>query len=93
MHGICRPVVYMARSVLACTTLVRRILTLLIRAYLLLLVLALQAGVEVLRDSVLPSLTDASAQHSRPQDFPLGFETGGEPQGDNLPKPCRVLRA
>lgn len=38
----------------------------------------LQAAVEVLRDSVLPSLTDASAQQSRPQEFPLGFETGGE---------------
>jgi hypothetical protein len=45
---------------------------------LLLLLLALQAAVDVLRDSVLPSLTDASAQHSRLQDFPLGFETGGE---------------
>jgi hypothetical protein len=43
-----------------------------------LLLLLLQAAVELLRDSVLPSLTDASAQHSRPQDFPLGFQTGGE---------------
>lgn len=42
-----------------------------------------QAAKEVLRDSVLPSLTDASVQHalssSTLDTHLLGFETGGEP--------------
>ncbi|KAF6261188.1 putative carnitine deficiency-associated protein-domain-containing protein [Scenedesmus sp. NREL 46B-D3] len=50
----------------------------------------LQAAVEVLRDSVLPSLTDASAQQSRPQEFPLGFETG-DPAVDSLAMLLRIL--
>lgn len=50
----------------------------------------LQTAVEVLRDCVLPSLTDASAQHSRPQDFPLGFHTG-DAAVDNLAMLLRML--
>jgi len=43
---------------------------------------ALQSAREVIRDGVLPSLTDPSVQHSlaagRTEGVPLGFDTGGE---------------